>query len=133
MLLGLLTGLNEKVSVHDFGLDGITEADGLAVGRPSGFVGKAIGPLVDGVLTVSDERLFSMLARLLDSESIRMEPSALAGLAGIAMVCSAHPWLEENGLADTINSATHIAWGTGGSMVPDDEMEVFYRKGTGLL
>ncbi len=135
MLLGLLTGLNEKVSVHDFGLDGITEADGLAVSRPSGFAGRAVGPLVDGVVTVDDDRLFATLARLSDSESIWMEPSALAGLAGVSMVCSirSRPGGRTSGLADTINSATHIAWGTGGSMVPDDEMAAFYQKGAGLM
>ncbi len=133
VLLGLLTGFNEKVSVHDFGLDGITEADGLAVSRPSGFVGRTVGPLVDGVLTVDDGRLFSMLAMLADSESIWMEPSALAGLAGISMVCSAFSWLEENGLADKMQDATHLVWGTGGSMVPRDEMNRFYKKGIQLL
>ncbi len=133
VLLGILTGFNEKVSVHDFGLDGVTEADGLAVSRPSGLVGRTVGPLVDGVLTVDDNRLFSMLAMLSDRELIRMEPSALAGLAGISMLCSSHSWLEKNGLMDKMNEATHIAWGTGGSMVPDDEMENFYQKGSALL
>ena len=122
-----------QVSVHDFGLDGVTEADGLAVSRPSGLVGRTVGPLVDGVLTVDDNRLFSMLAMLSDRELIRMEPSALAGLAGISMLCSSHSWLEKNGLMDKMNKATHIAWGTGGSMVPDDEMENFYQKGSALL
>jgi D-serine dehydratase len=57
MLLGLMTGLYDRVSVQDFGLDGATDADGLAVGRPSAFVGKAVEQMISGVYTVRDETL----------------------------------------------------------------------------
>ena len=54
MLLGVRTGLHEDVAVQDFGIDGVTAADGLAVGRPSGFVGRAMQRLIDGYITVQD-------------------------------------------------------------------------------
>src|SRR5690625_5500214 len=51
VLIGLLTGLNEKVSVQDFGLDNHTEADGLAVGRPSIFATSISDYFISGVFT----------------------------------------------------------------------------------
>ena len=120
MLLGLLTGLHDAVSVQDFGIDNITAADGLAVGRPSGFVGKNVGRLISGVYTVEDGEMYRLLSLLADTENVFLEPSALAGFAGPARL-SAAP-------AD----AVHIAWATGGSMVPPEIMDDFYAKGRSL-
>lgn len=135
MLLGVLTGLHDKVSVQDFGIDNRTVADGLAVGRPSGFVGRAMQRLIDGYYTVDDDELFRLLAMLEQTEGLRLEPSALAGAPGIARV------LEENqgyrqrmGLdADRLACATHLIWATGGSMVPEAEMDGYLRRGRALL
>ncbi|MEH6996496.1 D-serine ammonia-lyase, partial [Neobacillus drentensis] len=82
MLLGLMTGLHDKISVQDIGIDNVTDADGLAVGRPSGFVGKTIEPFLSGNYTVSDEQLYKLLKELVDTEGIHLEPSALAGMIG---------------------------------------------------
>jgi threonine dehydratase len=63
MLLGVHTGLHEGISVQDIGIDNVTAA-GLAVGRPSGFVGRAMQRLIDGYATVTDEELYRLLATL---------------------------------------------------------------------
>lgn len=127
MLLGLGTGLHDGISVQDFGLDNHTAADGLAVGRASGLVGRAIGSMIEGVFSVDDQRLYELLALAADTEQIFMEPSALAGLA-----CLAHPATAEvlAGYDRTLmDQATHIAWSTGGAMVPKEEMERYYARG----
>ena len=55
--LGLVTGKNDAVSVYDIGLANRTCADGLAVGRPSAFVGKLMKGLLAGCFTMQDDIL----------------------------------------------------------------------------
>ncbi|ABO67193.1 D-serine ammonia-lyase [Geobacillus thermodenitrificans] len=132
MLLGLMTGEHDRVSVQDFGIDNKTEADGLAVGRPSGFVGKMLENAISGVYTVDDSTLYQLLAAMIDTEKIRLEPSALAGVAGPVRLCqdqAAHMYLEQHHLKEKMNQATHICWATGGSMVPKDVMDAYYKEG----
>lgn len=129
VLIGLLTGKMERVSVHDFGIDNRTEADGLAVGRPSAFASPISQLLVSGVYTIEDNELFRLLYRLEKSEHIFVEPSAAAGLMG--------PWCIQR--TDYIQkhhidpaNIVHIAWSTGGALVPDEERKEFYLKGEDL-
>lgn len=82
MLLGMSTGLHDRISVEDVGLTGKTQADGLAVGRPSAFVGKVMEPLLSGAVTVEDEKLYRYMKDLLDTQNIFLEPSACAGFQG---------------------------------------------------
>ncbi len=136
MLIGLMTGENEKLSVFDLGLDNLTEADGLAVGRPSGFVGKVIGELVSGIYTVEDDDLYRLLAMLADSEQITIEPSATPGLLGPVMLAGSDAgkvYIQQHNLEKHMKYATHIAWATGGLLVPEDLMQAFYRRGKELL
>jgi D-serine dehydratase len=133
MFVGLYTDKHDQVCVQDFGIDNITDADGLAVGRPSGFVGQRLKSLIDGVFTISDNAMYRHLALLSDHENIFMEPSALAGLPGIVRILDQPEYLAFKGLDDKMESAVHIAWGTGGSMVPSKEMQAYYRKGKALL
>ena len=123
MLLGMMTGLHDNVSVHDFNLDNKTAADGLAVGTASGFVGKMMEPLLAGCYTIADQTMFQLLKTLTDTEGIRLEPSALAGMTGPVHT------IREDILGATATTATHIVWGTGGSMVPKEEMNLYYRMG----
>lgn len=128
MLLGLATGLHSAVCVQDIGLTGITHADGLAVGRPSGFVGRLMAPLLSGEMTVADGRLYDYLRQLWDSEGIFIEPSACAAFRGVEAAVSAPEMAEyarKNGL--DMASATHIAWATGGALVPEDQRQAFFR------
>jgi len=135
MLLGMYSGLHDEISVQDIGLDGLTCADGLAVGRASGFVGKFIEPVLSGVFTVQDNDLYRLLAMLKDSENLKLEPSALAGAVGMNYLLNDEQglaYLADNQLtAKHMHNATHIAWGTGGSMVPDEEYAAYYEKGCG--
>lgn len=129
MTLGMLTGLHDDISVGDVGLDGKTAADGLAVGRPSRLVGSIMETLLDGCYTISDEKLYPYLAKLADSEELLIEPSACASFTGPGHILSAEGYLIKNNLKDKLKNATHILWATGGSMVPEEEMQAYYNMG----
>ena len=131
MLLGLASGRHDQISVTDIGLDGQTAADGLAVNRPSGFVGRMVAPLIDGIFTVADRELYRLLALLADSENIGLEPSALAGMPGMARLAAAAA--DHRVPGSPTAQATHIVWATGGAMVPAAEMAAYYRKGKEYL
>lgn len=123
MTIGMMTGLHDQVSVADFGLDNHTAADGLAVGTPSAFVGKKMEPLLAGCYTIADETMFELLTLIADAEDIRLEPSALAGMTGpIHTIGNEVP-------AATLKTATHLVWATGGGMVPETEMDIYYGIG----
>ncbi|MBP3372253.1 MAG: D-serine ammonia-lyase [Clostridia bacterium] len=126
MLLGMATGLHNKISVQDIGLSNRTVADGLAVGRASGFVGRVMMPHISGCFSLTDQRMFKLLAALADTQSIYLEPSALAGMYGPVL-------LAQHADSFTIQNATHLVWATGGSMVPEAEMQKYYQTGKSLL
>lgn len=133
MFLGVHTGRHDRVSVQDFGIDNLTAADGLAVGRPSGFVGSRMELLLDGYLTVDDDNLYRLISLLDETENLRIEPSAAAGLIGPARVVQDADYLGSLGLdEDAVAECTHVAWITGGSMVPDAEMASYLEKGKSL-
>lgn len=119
MLLGIYTGLHDAISVEHIGLTNRTAADGLAVGRPSGFVGRALMRSLHAIYTVSDDELFRLLALAHQHENLKLEPSAAAGLAGLPHF--AH-----------LDNATHLVWATGGSMVPDNIFAQYLKQSASL-
>ncbi|MCQ2546767.1 MAG: D-serine ammonia-lyase [Clostridia bacterium] len=125
MALGLITGKLNEIAVGDIGIDGKTEADGLAVGRPSRLVAKAMQSRLTGCFTVDDSKLYPYLAALKDAEDIFIEPSACAGFEGLHYISEyegdAFPAPDENSI--------HIFWATGGNMVPEDEKVAYYERG----
>lgn len=114
MTIGMMTGLHDAVSVQDFDIDGVTEADGLAVGRASGFVGQIMESMLAGCYTVDDAFLFDSMRKLEQLEGMFLEPSAHAAMKG------AYVFSQKRG--------THIVWATGGSMVPEEERAQYRMK-----
>nr|AGF93433.1 D-serine ammonia-lyase [uncultured organism] len=136
MLLGMITGKHDKISVQDFGIDNITAADGLAVGTPSAFVGKMMENLLSGIYTIEDDILFVLLAELKDEIGFDLEPSALAGFPGVARLYkdkNAIDYLNKNNINNSNKNSTHIVWSTGGSMVPKNIKDKYYNKGRNLI
>ena len=115
MLLALATGKGDAVCAADFGLNGITAADGLAVTRASKLVWREMREALDGCFTVRDEDLFAYLKMLDRHCGIRIEPSACAGFAGLQHTAD-------------LGDAVHIVWATGGGMVPPEEMDQYLRS-----
>ncbi|HDU8581952.1 TPA: D-serine ammonia-lyase [Morganella morganii] len=132
MLLGVHTGLHDAISVQEIGIDNITAADGLAVGRASGFVGRAMERLIDGYYTIDDAEMYNLLGLLDQTAAIRLEPSALAGMPGCVHVTRNQAYLQAESLTpERMANATHLVWATGGGMVPEDEMQKYLSQAKG--
>ncbi len=128
MLLGMATGLHNEICVQDVGLSGMTHADGLAVGRPSGFVGKVMEPYLSGEFTLRDPRIYDYMRDLWETEDIFVEPSACAAMQGPVMLgqtAEGRQYLADHGLTDKMDRVVHILWATGGSLVPEAVREVY--------
>lgn len=126
MLMGVYTGLHDRLAVQDFGISNRTAADGLAVGRPSGFVGRVMQRLIDGYYTLTDEEMLALLHLMREKEQILLEPSALAGAPGFIRLLQEPP---STLTAAQCRQGTHVIWATGGGMVPEAEMARYLDAG----
>lgn len=128
MLIGMATGLHNDISVQDLGIDGKTHADGLAVGRPSKLVGKMMDYVLGGVFTLDDYKLYDYMRYLHEKENINIEPSACAAFEGFIKFETTEEgkrYIREHNLENTMQNAVHIAWATGGSLVPEEVNKQF--------
>ena len=124
VLIGMASDRFNDTNVSDFGLTGMSAADGLACASPSGFVVRIDRNLLSGDFTVKDGILFDYLRMLKETEDILIEPSSCA-----AFICpqkmitdvNGKAYLERHGLtAGKLAASTQICWATGGRLVPDD-------------
>lgn len=128
VLLGMSTGLNSKISVHDIGMDGKTEADGLAVGRASELCCESSQNTLSGIFTINENSIFELMKELYKKESVFVEPSAASSMIFTK-------FLDDDEFIKFINkeeispeNITHIAWSTGGMLVPESEREKLLKK-----
>ena len=126
MTLGMMTARHSEVSIYDEGLALDTQADGLAVSRPSHFVGQLMETLLAGCYTLADERMYRGVADLYESEGLKVELSAAAGCAGPEMLLvtpAGRDFLGRQGMEDKHANAAHIVWTTGGRFLPPEEFK----------
>lgn len=132
MILGLSSQEFDEVSVDQIGLNGMTVADGLAVPRTSGLVSKVMDAFFNGGYTVEENEFRALQYLLEESENIFLEPAAVAGISGAVRLTGTvegNTYLKEKGLLDKMKYSTHIAWATGGSMVPQESRDEFLEEG----
>ena len=133
-LVRMLDRRGAAPSVYDIGLSNRTEADGLAVPRASQLAADTIGADCPAYYTVDDDALFPWLelaaaSRAADRAVCR---GRLLGPAMLGQTAAGRAYLERHGLLPVMNTATHIAWTTGGLFVPDAEYRNFLERGAGL-
>lgn len=134
MLLGVYTGLHDNIAVQDLGIDNCTAADGLAVGRASGFVGRAMERLLSAFYTLSDEEMYALLGLTHRHQQLALEPSALAGMAGPWRISAETAQLAKQGIdGRALAGATHLVWATGGGMVPQQERDRYLQAALDAL
>ena len=127
MVLGLATGLHEKISIRDVGIYGITHADGLAVARPSGLVSELMDSLLSGEFTLDDYKLYDYLRCLNQTENKKIEPSSCAAFEGpveLLKNLESKEYIEKR-IGKNIENSYQICWATGGRMVPKEDMDKF--------
>jgi D-serine dehydratase len=84
--------------------------------------------LLSGIFTIEDKELFNYMRELDKTEGIRIEPSACATFEGPIKLFeydATREYLKKNNLTDKLENINHIAWATGGNLVPNEIMESY--------
>ena len=77
---------------------------------------------------MEDAKLFDYMRSLIESEGLFAEPSACAAFAGPVGLYTyeeGKAYMRAHGL--NMKNAVHIAWATGGSLVPEYEREKYAK------
>ncbi len=129
VLIGMASGKYNEANVSDFGISGMSAADGLACASPSGLVTRLDRNLLSGDFTVRDAVLFDYMRMLMDKEDIFIEPSSCAafnGPIGLTKFDAGKTYLSAHGLnSEKLANSTQICWATGGMLVPSDIREEY--------
>jgi D-serine dehydratase len=124
MLIGMASDRYNDSNVSDFGLTGMSAADGLACASPSGLVARLCRNLLAGDFTVRDAILFDYMRMLKETEDIFIEPSSCAAFTAPVNFLkyeAGREYLKKQGLdADKLANCTQVCWATGGRLVPDE-------------
>lgn len=107
---GLALATGEILPVQSIGLSGQTAADGLAVGQSSPLALSVGASIVYGTGTVTDQAMLDAVRKLYQTEQLKIEPSAAAGLAAL-----------EWPVAAVADNELYIVWSTGGGLLPEVE------------
>lgn len=93
---------------------------GLAVGRPSGFVGGVMEHLLSGEMSLEDYHIYDLMRDLVATEDIFIEPSACASFWGPIMLKDekVQVYIKKMGLEDKMAERNTYPLGNSGSLVP---------------
>ena len=129
VLIGMASDMHNEANVSDFGISGMSAADGLACASPSGLVTRLDRNLLSGDFTVRDGVLFDYMRMLINTEDIFIEPSSCAafnGPIGLSKFEAGKAYLRAHGLDDAkLENSAQICWATGGRLVPEDIREEY--------
>lgn len=123
MLIGMIN--NAAIDVNEFGIDGKTDADGLAVSKASTLALSTSKKTLAGIFTIKEESLNPFVKELYQKEKIFAEPSAATSLIFSKFLNSVeyNKFLKENTIDK--EKITHISWLTGGRLVPEEERKKY--------
>lgn len=120
MTLQLASGeVDRVVPVSEIGLSVSTSADGLAVGGASLLAANLIQELVSVCVTLDDTTMKQWVVRAWREYGLRLEPSAAAAFAAVEKLRDFRSAYDTSDVLPS-TEATHVAWTTGGSLLPDD-------------
>jgi D-serine dehydratase len=91
--------------------------------------------MLAGVFTVADNDLFKLLRMAWTTQRQKLEPSAAAALCGpefLARHGQGQRFQVQQDIESKMARATHILWTTGGSFVPEEQIEAFLRHANSM-